>query len=61
MSHQESCLTDVFSGGAKFDAVAMENKSSFNHIPMDVALSRVENGTQLMSEICKIFQVLLCL
>jgi hypothetical protein len=57
MSRQDETITDLFSDAAVFDVGSLENKSSFNHIPMDAAISRVDNGTVLMSEIAKIFQV----
>lgn len=56
MSNNDSAITDVFADSTDFNVDRLNNKSSFNHIPMDTMISRVDNGTVLMSEMAKIFQ-----
>lgn len=34
--------------------------SSFLHIPLPNAINRVDNGSLIIGELCKIFQVFLC-
>ena len=56
MHKQDETYADLLSDSV-FDVESIENKSSFSHIPMDIAINRVDNGTGLMAEISKIFQV----
>lgn len=55
-NRDDTIITDVFSDSVDFNVDTINNKSSFNHIPMDTAISRVDNGTVLMAEMAKIFQ-----
>lgn len=56
MSKSEG-TSELFSEPTVFNVDSLRSKSSFRHIPMDDAITRIDNGTLLMSEVTKIFQV----